>query len=541
MRIVFTIFLFFISSLFAAQAPNWQWANKAGGTAADNASGIATDNFGNIFVCGHYYSSVLSMGSTTLTNNGNYDFYLAKFDNLGNFIWAKSFGGNYDDIATGVSIDLSGNVFVTGSFISPTLAIAGYTLVNSGAGDIFLAKFDTNGNCNWAKKAGDGGSNQANAVTCTPAGNVVIAGSFNNPTLSFGTYTLTNNGNDDAFVASFDLNGNVNWAYSYGDFLSDVANGITSDVSGNIAITGFYKSPSLTINSYTLVNAGAATADLFVIKIMAGGTFFGAAGFGSSLDEIGYGVTTDNMGQIIVAGSFLSPVLSIGSSTVINNGTRDALIIKLNSNLTPTWAKGGGGSFDDYAYSIDANLIGNIVVSGHIHSPSAIFGAFNLNANGVGDGFIVAYDMNGNELWATSEGGTGDDGWNAIAIDGSGMIYNAGYFSSPSVSVGTFSFTTTGSADILFGKINGVTSVENINSISEAAFLYPNPASSVLFIRNLAIHGKYVIIDVFGKIVLEDPFQDNNTSIDVSLLPQGIFFVVFEGYNRRYALKFIKQ
>lgn len=541
MRIVCAIFLFFLNSVFVAQTPSWQWLNKLGGAGADNATGIATDNFGNVFVCGHYYSSVLSIGSTTLTNNGNYDFYLTKYDNSGNVVWAKSFGGNYDDIATAVSVDLAGNVFVTGSFISPTLAIAAYTLVNSGAGDVFLAKFDTNGNCSWAKNAGDGGSNQANAITCTPAGNIVITGFFNNPTLTFGTYTLTNNGNDDVFVASYDINGNINWAYSFGDFLSDVANGIASDVSGNITITGFYKSPALTINSYTLVNAGAATADLFVIKILATGVFFGAAGFGSSLDEIGYGVTIDNAGQIVVAGSFLSPVLSIGSNTLINNGTRDALILKLNTNLTPVWAKNGGGAFDDYAYSIDANLTGNVIMSGHIHSPSAVFGTFNLNANGVGDGFIVAYDMNGNELWATSEGGTGDDGWNAIALDAGGMIFNAGYFSSPAISVGSFSFTTAGSADILIGKINGITSVENVNSIVETEFLYPNPANSVIFIKNRESKGKVVILDVLGKIVLEDIIRESDTPTDISWLPHGLYFVIFEGNDKRYFLKFIKQ
>ena len=92
------IVLFAISLNVHSQSTPWLWAKSAGGTGWDFANSIATDAAGNVYVAGYFESNTMTIGTTTLTNSGTtsssgskgYDIFLAKYDNSGNVMWAKS-------------------------------------------------------------------------------------------------------------------------------------------------------------------------------------------------------------------------------------------------------------------------------------------------------------------------------------------------------------------------------------------------------------------------------------------------------------------
>ena len=128
-----------------AQALNWQWAKSAGGTTLDAGYSISTDAGGNVLVTGLFQSSSISFGSTTLTNAGGgyLDIFVVKYDASGNALWAKSAGGtSSDDRGFAISTDASGNVLVTGSFQSSSITFGSITLTNAGSVDIFVAKLN---------------------------------------------------------------------------------------------------------------------------------------------------------------------------------------------------------------------------------------------------------------------------------------------------------------------------------------------------------------------------------------------------------------
>ncbi|HRD41015.1 MAG TPA: SBBP repeat-containing protein, partial [Bacteroidia bacterium] len=328
MRKIFCIIVILIALFSNAQVPNWQWAKSHGSTASENISGLAVNSIGESYTCGYYFSSNFTIGTYTLTNNGNYDSYVAKFDVNGNPLWVKSFGGGFDDNANAIAIDAIGNSYVVGSFISASMVCGTTTLTNSAFGDMFIVKMDVNGNILWAKNFGDGGSTVANAVAVEASGNVLISGYYNSATLTMGTFTLNTFGNNDAFVAKLDASGNVMWAQSFGDNLAENANGITVDPSGNSYVTGLYKSSSLTVGTTTLNNTSPASADIFLIKLNNMGNVLTATTFGDMLDEVATGITRDINGNIILTGYYFSPSLTIGTSTLSNYGSRDMLVIK---------------------------------------------------------------------------------------------------------------------------------------------------------------------------------------------------------------------
>jgi hypothetical protein len=115
-------FAFIFSSPTFAQSSLCPWAKKSGGTEEEWASAMATDQAGNVYTLGNFYSSSIVLGSTTLTNQPqtffNYaaEMFLVKYDACGNFKWARKAGGNNEMRAKGIATDLNGNVFVTGYF-----------------------------------------------------------------------------------------------------------------------------------------------------------------------------------------------------------------------------------------------------------------------------------------------------------------------------------------------------------------------------------------------------------------------------------------
>ena len=100
-----------------------------------------------------------------------------------------------------VALDASGNIFVTGSFMGTT-DFGGITLITTGFNDIFVAKYDPNGNLLWVRGFGGPSFEFGNTVAVDGAGNVVVVGSFRG-SVDFGGGLLASAGGDDIFVAKY--------------------------------------------------------------------------------------------------------------------------------------------------------------------------------------------------------------------------------------------------------------------------------------------------------------------------------------------------
>ena len=200
------------------------WSKRFGGSGHDVGKSVSVDSSGNVYITGGFDSSTIDFGGGALKNAGGDDIFLAKLDNKGNHIWSKRFGGSGHDVGKSVSVDSSGNVYITGGFNSSTINFGGGILTNAGGecnssicSDIFLAKFDNKGNHIWSKRFGGSGRDVGNSVSVDSSGNVYITGGFNSSTIDFGGGALTNAGGTceepihpcvDIFLAKFDSKGN---------------------------------------------------------------------------------------------------------------------------------------------------------------------------------------------------------------------------------------------------------------------------------------------------------------------------------------------
>ena len=190
------------------------WANVIGDNSGLEVSySIITDTSGNIYVTGWFDGMTdfdPGVGTQNLTStDGGVDLFFAKYDDNGNYAWAKAIGGSEPDEAKSIAIDDSGNVYVTGYFrdtvdFDPDTGT--HILVSAGLQDIFFSKYDPNGNFLWAKAIGGQTNEKGYSIATDDKGNVFITGAFSD-TVDFdlGTCTqkLASKGKNDIFFAKY--------------------------------------------------------------------------------------------------------------------------------------------------------------------------------------------------------------------------------------------------------------------------------------------------------------------------------------------------
>jgi hypothetical protein len=245
------------------------WANLAGGTSFDFGNSICNDSNGNAYVTGSFVGSI-TFGSTTLTSAG--DVFITKYSPNGLVIWAKKLGSTSGATVNGICTNSNDDIYITGEFQSSSLTIGATTLTNSNnsgnSRDIYVVKCIPAGTFQWAKSAGGIGNDYAYCVSADENGNAYITGGYTSPTISFGTSTLTNADNSgntsDIYFTSYGSDGTVLQAKSIGEGSDDFGKSLTLDASGYVYLTGYFKSASMDLGTFTLTNAG--DNDLFIAK-----------------------------------------------------------------------------------------------------------------------------------------------------------------------------------------------------------------------------------------------------------------------------------
>lgn len=197
---------------------NRLFSTYLGGTALDDAYGVATDPQKNIYISGHtssndfYYTAVSHQTAIA----GSNDTYCLKLTPGGSLVWSNIFGGTFFDNNVHCNIDGNNNVISlinSQSADFPMVGTSNYT-VHNGANDIVLAKINSSGQLTWTSyKGGSGDEISGDLVLAN--NRVYVAGSTSSPNFPVitGNYQLTNNGQDDGFLTTFSLSVLVNTSF----------------------------------------------------------------------------------------------------------------------------------------------------------------------------------------------------------------------------------------------------------------------------------------------------------------------------------------
>ncbi|MEI6815672.1 MAG: SBBP repeat-containing protein, partial [Bacteroidota bacterium] len=355
MKKISLLLIAIIIGICNVSAQTWVWEREADVTNHTYGNATTADHFGNVYVTGHFFSHHVSFGNVSLTNtdtvNSFSDFYLVKYDGNGNVIWARSAGGTNSDVGNAVTTDAAGNVYVTGKFRSPTMTVGNTTLYNNTAYlfDVFIIKYDANGNVIWAKQAGGTNEDIGSALVVDAHSNLYVTGTFKSPTITFGNFTLTNasNNSEDIFFVKYDSTGHEVMAERFGGTSIDGPNAMVIDANNNIYITGAFYSTYLQFGATALSSNGIC--DIFLVKLDTAGVVDWAKGVGGNNYDVGEGLCTDNAGNIFVSGYFKSTNVTFGTFPMANSGagTADMFIAKYNNHGNVQWVRSAVGTGDD--------------------------------------------------------------------------------------------------------------------------------------------------------------------------------------------------
>lgn len=461
---LFVAHLFFS---FSGNAQEFLWAKGDTEYNNDEYKGLVVDSDGNSYV----------------TGSKNFAMTLRKYNPAGELLWSQQ--QSYQTRGHAIALDDSNYLYVTGYFVYEVTFGDSVDLTGEGEEDIFLARFDEEGELLWVKQAGGAAetneNDRGNAIAVDDESNVYVAGSYEGPA-SFDTMTINGNGKMDLFVAKYDAAGNIIWLRHAGNTEMDVANGMMLDDEGNLYVTGQFRF-SISFDTITLTGNGN-NADIFLVKYDPFGNVLWARNFGNTSTDVGTAICTGPDGSLFMTG--YGGAINFDGIQLPSVGGTNVFIWKGDKEGNTLWAKSASSISSDYGYAIATDASGSCFVTGKYGilesgALSMTFDSITINSVGGDDIFIAKYDGTGHIQWAFTAGSAWRyDQGSAIATDGNGNCIAAGLFWG---GLGTYDgifgpvvIEGTGNYDAFICKIGEVfTSPPDDMGTGAKLTLFPNP------------------------------------------------------------------
>ena len=370
----------------------------------------------NVYVTGVVDGSAsfptgVALPVNTVATNGNNDILLAKFDEGLLNLWAYNIGGASIDFANGIAVDGSDNIYLTGQFqgtanFDPSGNGTSKVLSAPGSqGDIFIAKYNTNGELIWAFNIGGSFADAGRDLKLDLSGNLIVTGKFNG-TVDFdpgpGTANISSSPTvGSTFIAKYTPNGDLVWAKSIID--AESVSKLALSPTDDIAIVGYYQIDNAEFDpgpGQALLPYADNLPDGFVAVYDTDGNYQWAKSIGgpNSDLEIPSDVAFDSDGSLFVSGNGGGDIdfNQQGSpSYVLTANSLDAFLAKYIAGGELDYAYLIGGAGADYANRITMDG-GNLLTYGRIRSTSIDFdlsgGTAPLTSTSMNDSYFAKYD-----------------------------------------------------------------------------------------------------------------------------------------------------
>jgi len=548
-KYILITFFFALNIFNYVNAQTWLWAESAGGpnNFVDNAEYICTDNNGNIYVAGMITLPICYFHTDTFTINGFNDFFLAKYDTNGNELWAKQFGG-YNSItanpiktedACGLIFDANTNsVYMSGVFVG-SCVFGTYTLNANGSNDgqMFIAKFDLNGNCIWAKSGGGSGDDGFGALTVDQNGSIYVLGGT-----QYGATIDTISLPPCGFIAKYDDNGSCIWAKKI--FEPGTAGGQSIKIyNSDILILGINLADSFYVD--TMLIQTNNYKGYFVARFDSTGNILQVNKYIGGPSATGHDdMSLDVNGNCYLIGSFKNGYATFNNNidTIYSSDTTHFFLTKYDVYGNFKWVQQDSASVAATGSDIFTDADSNTYITGSF-SGSAHFGSFDVTASASQDMFVAKYNTTGDCLGVNTAGEAFGYG---VTADASGSCYVTGGFRN-TINFGSTILTSHGGSDIFVAKSDMITGInEKKQNTNNHLIIYANPTTGKCNItvpddfyneKNLTL----TIFDNSGKLIQQKTLEmsEGKIKLDLEQEAKGVYNVTLSNGKKVYSGKIV--
>lgn len=564
------------------------WSLSRGANGYESGEGIVASNDGFIYSTGvfeqtvdfHPFSTVGSVSS-----NGSRDIYICKRDEAGHFIWVKSIGGSsYDDVVA-IDLDNESNVYITGRFYGTVdfdpSPISSFNLTQNGGlyADVYIAKYNQNGDFVWAKRLDGSNSLESTDITVDGRNDVHVTGSFRgqvdvNPSPSiFAIHLLTSAGSsdEDGFSVTLDQNGLYTKSYHLKGSSSDVSiNSVAVDAVYNQFFTGEFTGTCDFDRSGAVYNqtSTGSGADAFIMRVDPFNSLQWAKQLETSSTSNAISIKLDANNNVYTMGTFRGSI-DLNPNSSVNMHIKSSLrthvyVSKLAVNGVFLYGKtiSGTGSLltmgNVYGKNLHVTPNGKAYFAGFFtkrvdFNPGT--GINNITAAGMNDAFICGLTATGN-FWMTQtiepHYSYGYAKNNAIALNNDEDIFTTGNFThmtnfNPSGS--PFYGISLGGVDMFTHKLKKIQPVfspffKSTETISETfeVDVFPNPTARLL---NINISGeenaRVFMYSMDGQLVYSGEHTVGRSRISMENLSEGAYILQIKQGEYSERIKVIKE
>jgi len=462
------LFLFFISSFLYlgifAQYTQIENQTTMGGSLIDGLYEIKPTSDGGYIVTGASSSNDGDIEG----NNGMIDGWLIKLNNNLEPEWKRTVGGTSFDLFYSVDVSSDGGYIGGGFSYSNDGGISG----NHGLSDGLIMKFDQQGNIEWQKCIGDENANEFYQIKSTSDNGIVAVGK----------------NNTDGWIVKLNSSQEIEWEKNFNNSMGfqQFFSVIQTDDGGYIAV-GY-------------LNEGTSSG--LIVRIDTYGNTLWENTYGEGSLDLIYGVHQISDGFIVV-----------GTSNAVDEN-KQGWIMKINENGELQWENTLGTSRDDQFNAVTELPNGDYLATGMTN--------FLVGDPNTGDAWIVRINANGELLWQDALGGSKTDGFaNSLLRISASSFLVAG---SSQSSDGDVTTGNQGDSDGWVVKFN-LEELSMQEQDQSVVCLYPNPTTGIINLQTKEKINSVSVYNAVGQKVSFNSLNNENTSIDISNLPGGVYFV----------------
>ncbi|NUP13159.1 MAG: PQQ-like beta-propeller repeat protein [Polyangiaceae bacterium] len=345
------------------------------GISAASWGGAAMDGGGRIAAHVNGYSIAGNLGSGSSENFGSgpaltavgHDGFIARFDSNGSLLWKKLLGDASDDFVTGVAHTPDDGVIVCGEF-QGSINLGGSTLTSAGGSDMFVVRFDAQGNHVWSKRFGSSATDTGPSISVGSNGDAVLSGTISGNT-TFGGPTIAVAGGKDGYIARLDANGTHLWTRAIQSATDDIISKAVVLSDGSVWAFGTFSSAvNLDGVAGTDISPTSTGADILMVKYSSSGSYLqsqsanGTENTDVNVVELGF----DN--SVVIGGSY-SGTLYLNAFASPAAGGRDMFLYKINPGGSILWSKKYGAPGTEKLEALALGPCGDVLASSTFAEP----------------------------------------------------------------------------------------------------------------------------------------------------------------------------